>query len=58
MKIVNNPTGETWKELCQRPQMNLEFLEGSVKNILARVKTSGDAALRELTLQFDKIKVE
>jgi len=58
MKIVTNPAKETWKELCQRPQMNLEFLEGSVKNILARIKTSGDAALRELTFQFDKIKLE
>jgi len=57
MKIVNNPAKETWNELCQRPQLNLEFLEGSVKNILARVKTSGDDALRELTLQFDKIKL-
>lgn len=57
MKIVINPAKETWNELCQRPQLNLEFLEGSVKNILARVKTSGDEALRELTLQFDKIKL-
>jgi len=57
MKVINNPAKETWNELCQRPQMNLEFLEGSVKNILARVKTSGDEALRELTLQFDKIKL-
>ena len=58
MKIVTNPAKETWNELSQRPQMNFEFLEGSVKNILARVKTSGDAALRELTLQFDKIKLD
>jgi histidinol dehydrogenase len=58
MKIVHNPAKEMWNALCQRPQMNLEFLEGSVKNILARVKTSGDAALRELTLQFDKIKLD
>src|SRR5882757_2641073 len=58
MKIVNNPAKETWNELCRRPQMNLESLEGSVKNILDRVKTSGDAALRELTLQFDAIKLD
>jgi len=57
MKVILNPAKETWNELCQRPQLNLEFLEGSVKNILARVKTSGDEALRELTLQFDKIKL-
>src|SRR6266700_244134 len=54
MEIVNKPAKDTWDGLCLRPQMNLEFLEGSVKNILSRVKTSGDAALRELTLQFDK----
>ncbi len=58
MKTVINPAKETWSELCQRPQMNLEFLEGSVKNILARVKTSGDASLRELTLQFDKTRLD
>jgi histidinol dehydrogenase len=57
MKVIINPAKETWSELCQRPQLNLEFLEGSVKNILARVKASGDAALRELTLQFDKVKL-
>ncbi len=58
MKMIINPARENWNELCQRPQMNLEFLEGSVKNILARVKSSGDRALRELTLQFDKIKLD
>jgi histidinol dehydrogenase len=57
MKVITNPTREAWKGLCQRPQLNLEFLEGSVKNILARVKSSGDGALRELTLQFDKVAV-
>jgi histidinol dehydrogenase len=57
MKIINNPGREIWKELCLRPQMQLEFLEGSVKNILSRVRASGDEALRELTLQFDKIKL-
>lgn len=58
MKIVSNPEKNTWDELCKRPQMQLEFLEGSVKNILSRVAASGDAALRELTFQFDKIKID
>jgi histidinol dehydrogenase len=57
MKIINNPERETWSDLCLRPKMNLEYLEGSVKNILSRVKASGDAAIRELTLQFDKVKL-
>lgn len=57
MKTIINPDKSTWAELCQRPQMQLEFLEGSVKNILSRVKNSGDEALREITFQFDKVKL-
>ncbi len=57
MKIVTNPVKSSWPNLCRRPEMQLEFLESSVKNILSRVKTSGDEALRELTFQFDKIKL-
>ncbi|HTJ50530.1 MAG TPA: histidinol dehydrogenase, partial [Cyclobacteriaceae bacterium] len=58
MKIYNNPARETWSELTQRPQLSLEFLESSVKNILNRVRKSGDSAIRELTLQFDKISID
>jgi histidinol dehydrogenase len=55
MKIINTPVRLDWPSLCQRPQMELEFLESAVKNVLNRVKKSGDEALRELTLQFDKV---
>src|SRR5690349_10120105 len=57
MKIFNNPSLETWPHLTQRPQLELEFLESSVRNVLNRVKKSGDDALREFTLQYDKIQV-
>lgn len=57
MKIYNNPSVETWSELTKRPQLELEFLESSVRNVLNRVKKSGDDALRELTLQYDKVQV-
>ncbi|MBI3217941.1 MAG: histidinol dehydrogenase [Bacteroidetes bacterium] len=55
MKVEINPARENWKTLCQRPQLELEYLEGVVNNILTRVKKSGDEALRELTKQFDGI---
>ncbi|MDH4089306.1 MAG: histidinol dehydrogenase [Cyclobacteriaceae bacterium] len=58
MKIFNNPTIETWPQLTERPQLELEFLESTVRNVLNRVKKSGDNALRELTLQFDKVHVQ
>src|SRR5687768_11197216 len=57
MKIFLNPPKETWPELSQRPQLELEFLESAVRNLLTRVKKSGDSALRELTLQFDKVSI-
>lgn len=58
MKIFNNPSVDTWKELAARPQIELEFLESSVRNVLNRVKKSGDDALRELTLQYDKVSID
>lgn len=57
MNVYKNPAKETWKELIQRPQLELGFLESSVRNILNRVKKSGDQAIRDLTLQFDKVDV-
>ncbi|SHG66572.1 histidinol dehydrogenase [Chryseolinea serpens] len=58
MKIFDNPARDSWSGLLQRPQLELEFLEGAVRNVLNRVKKSGDSAVRELTLQFDKVSVE
>lgn len=58
MKIYSNPPQETWAELSKRPQLELEFLDSSVRNVLNRVKKSGDDALRELTLQYDKVSIQ
>ncbi len=57
MKVINNPLKSQWPALCQRPQIELDFLDGSVRNILNRVRKSGDEALKELTFQFDKVQV-
>jgi histidinol dehydrogenase len=57
MKKLYNPQRETWQELVQRPQIELSFLESSVRNIVNRVRKSGDSALRELTQQYDKTEV-
>src|SRR5688500_4919852 len=58
MKVYNNPDVSTWNEIIQRPQLELSFLKSSVRNILKRVKDCGDTALRELTLQFDKVDIQ
>lgn len=56
MKKYSSPTD--WESLCKRPTLELEFLDSAVKNIITRVKLSGDDALKELTLQFDGIKLD
>ncbi len=57
MKEFINPAKENWVELTKRPQLELEFLDSAVKNILTRVQKSGDQALRDLTFQFDKVAI-
>jgi histidinol dehydrogenase len=58
MKTINNPSKSQWPALCERPQIELDFLEGSIKNILNRVRKSGDDAVKELTLQYDKVQID
>lgn len=58
MNIYINPEQTSWKSLCERPQLELDYLDSAVKNILNRVKKSGDNALRELTQQFDKVNID
>lgn len=55
MKQLTNPERLQWPAICRRPQLELDFLDGTVRNILNRVRNSGDAALKELTLQLDKV---
>jgi histidinol dehydrogenase len=57
MKIFLNPDKSIWPEISARPQLALDFLESSVRNVMNRVKASGDKALRELTQQYDKADV-
>ncbi len=58
MTLYQNPDAKQWTALCERPQLELGFLESSVRNIMNRVRNSGDHALREVTAQFDKVTVE
>jgi histidinol dehydrogenase len=57
MNVYKDPSPGEWAALCERPQLELAFLESSVRNIMNRVKHSGDDALRDITLQFDKVSL-
>lgn len=58
MRTVINPNIAVWPSLCERPSLELEFLDSTVKNILNRVKTSGDDALKEFALRYDKVQID
>lgn len=58
MKVFVNPPKESWSDLTQRPQLELDYLESTVRNILARVKTGGDRTVKELTAQFDSVNLD
>jgi histidinol dehydrogenase len=58
MKKISAPERSSWALLCQRPSIELEFLQSSVRNILNRVRQSGDQALVEFALRFDHVKID
>jgi len=53
MKKINNPPQKEWATLCERPVFKAEDLGQIVTGIMDRVKKEGDAALNQLTRQFD-----
>lgn len=57
MNVIINPNTADWKNLCRRPQLELEYLDSTVRNILSNVKRTGDRALREYSLEFDKAEL-
>jgi len=58
MKIYKYDSTKNWNTLLQRPMMDTEQLETVVSEVLKRVKTEGDAALKDYTAKFDKVVLE
>jgi histidinol dehydrogenase len=57
MKLYTNPARDQWEEIIKRPALDAASLEGTVKQVLQRVKQEGDAAVKAFTKQFDKASV-
>lgn len=58
MKQLMNPPRSEWATLTQRPSFELDYLESTVRNIMNRVKNSGDSALIEFARQYDKAAID
>lgn len=57
MKTYINPPASEWNSLIERPSFPAENLDEKVRGIIAKVRTEGNAALREFSLQFDKVEL-
>lgn len=57
-EILNFPERARWTEICSRPGANRKAVAKSVSDTIARIREGGDAALRELTLQYDDAVTE
>jgi histidinol dehydrogenase len=58
MKIINFPPGETWEALGSRPMADNSETDNIVKEILRKVKSDGDKALRNYSGKYDGVKVD
>lgn len=54
MQIISNPSRKTWAQLLERPHINNQNLTAIVGEVLNRIRTEGDKAVRDYELQFDK----
>lgn len=57
MKKIILPLKESWNNICQRPGIEKSNLSNTVHEIMNRVKTEGDSALRYFSQQFDGCSV-
>jgi histidinol dehydrogenase len=53
MKVILNHRPEELESLCTRPEMGQSYLESAVSDILYRVRTTGDKALKFYAEKFE-----
>ena len=60
MKLFVNPCRSEWPELCRRVAGygSGTELESRVRGIISRVRTDGDAAIRQLAMEIDKVDLQ
>ena len=57
IKIYKYPARDTWKTLLQRPALQADTLQQTVRQVFEDVRTQGDEALRRYEAAFDKVQL-
>jgi histidinol dehydrogenase len=55
MKTIMLPAKERWNELCKRPEIVRKNLEDIVREIIIKVKSEGDRAVKYFSEKFDGV---
>ena len=58
MNIIRYPERKDWKDIVERPHMDVSELNATVASVLADVKARGDEAVKGYELKFDHVDIE
>lgn len=58
MRVVIKPARSEWAALFERQRFNNDSIDRSVREIIEKVRTGGDNALRELTRRIEDVAME
>ena len=58
MKIYKYPSREEWKELTERPHLDVSQLNSTVADVLKNIRKNGDKAVKEYEEKFDHASLE
>ena len=57
MRTILFPKKETWDALCRRPVRKKSELDSEVRDIIGKVRSEGDKALRDYSVKFDRVNI-
>ena len=57
MKIIRNPKKKNWKEIIERPHLDVSQLQATVSAVLQDVKANGDEAVKRYEEKFDHVSL-
>ena len=57
MRIIKYPSRNDWKEIIERPHLDVSQLNATVANVLQDIRTKGDEAVKFYEEKFDHVQL-
>ena len=58
MKTILYPKRDEWKEIVERPRLDVSQLTATVRSVLDDIKARGDEAVKEYEQKFDRVQLD